>query len=241
MWEAALGVARNRLADALLARSIEGSVEYYYRDGELVGEKRHIDNRLGLAVLRRLDRLMETGSPLPFHAQSNPVRTEPRQSGQRRRAPPSSALDWDQMIGALRTREPGAMAVALAALNAHEVPETHETHDPPDSLIDSLAAADENDELEDGNDRVWRSHEDWWTSFPPPAGFNGVEHGAWGSYGYKCVCTGEEVALLNAVHALDNAGERAAQEAERTAYFADIAAELAELEGANSNPDPDPI
>jgi len=33
MWEAALGVARGRLADALLARSIEGSVEFYYRDG----------------------------------------------------------------------------------------------------------------------------------------------------------------------------------------------------------------
>jgi hypothetical protein len=134
MWEAALGIARNRLADALLARSIEGSVEYYYRDGELIGEKRHIDNRLGLAVLRRLDRLMETGSPLPYRTIPNSVllrRQEPSSAltgplpSQGNNGPP--ALDWDQMIGALRTGEPGAMAVALAALKASE---THETHDP---------------------------------------------------------------------------------------------------------------
>src|SRR3954453_8861548 len=37
-WDAALGIARERLADTLLARSMEGNVEQLYRDGELVGE-----------------------------------------------------------------------------------------------------------------------------------------------------------------------------------------------------------
>src|SRR5215210_3474366 len=61
-WEAALTLARSQLSDALLARSIEGSVEQFYRDGELVGEKRYFDNRLGLAVLKRLDRGAEAGA-----------------------------------------------------------------------------------------------------------------------------------------------------------------------------------
>ena len=47
-WEAALGIARERLADTLLARSMEGNVEQIYRDGVLVGERHVIDDRLGL-------------------------------------------------------------------------------------------------------------------------------------------------------------------------------------------------
>lgn len=54
-WETALGIARDRLADTLLARSIEGNVEQIIKDGEIVAEKHFIDNRLGLAVLKRLD------------------------------------------------------------------------------------------------------------------------------------------------------------------------------------------
>jgi hypothetical protein len=38
-WDAALSIARERLADTLLARSMEGNVEQLYRDGELVGER----------------------------------------------------------------------------------------------------------------------------------------------------------------------------------------------------------
>ncbi|MEO8547573.1 MAG: hypothetical protein ABI422_04325 [Sphingomicrobium sp.] len=46
--------------------------------------------------------------------------------------------------------------------------------------------------------------------------------------------------LLEAVHELDNAGERAAQDAERTAYFADLAAELAEAAEATADDEPPP-
>lgn len=38
-WDAALTIARERLADTLLARSMEGNIEQVYRDGELVGER----------------------------------------------------------------------------------------------------------------------------------------------------------------------------------------------------------
>ena len=60
-WDAALTIARDRIADTLLARSIEGNVEQIFRDGVLVGERHLIDNGLGLAILRRLDRIAESG------------------------------------------------------------------------------------------------------------------------------------------------------------------------------------
>ncbi|MCJ8190238.1 hypothetical protein [Sphingomicrobium aestuariivivum] len=55
-WEEALGLAREKLADTLLARSLEGQTITYLRDGEQVGEKKLFDSRLGLAILGRLDR-----------------------------------------------------------------------------------------------------------------------------------------------------------------------------------------
>lgn len=58
-FAAALSRARAVVADGLLERSITGTVEHYYRDGELVGERRHYESWLGLAVLRRLDKQAE--------------------------------------------------------------------------------------------------------------------------------------------------------------------------------------
>jgi hypothetical protein len=49
-WDAALSIARERLADTLLARSMEGNVEQIWRDGVIVGERHVLDNRLGLAT-----------------------------------------------------------------------------------------------------------------------------------------------------------------------------------------------
>ena len=55
-WTAAQSKARPLVADGLLERSITGTVEHYYRDGVLVGERRHYESWLGLAVLKRLDK-----------------------------------------------------------------------------------------------------------------------------------------------------------------------------------------
>src|SRR5205085_8630656 len=52
-WHAAQSHARPQVADGLLERSITGTVEHYYRDGVLVGERRHYESWLGLAVLKR--------------------------------------------------------------------------------------------------------------------------------------------------------------------------------------------
>ena len=56
---AAQAQARPHLADGLLERSITGTVEQHYRDGVLVGERRHYESWLGLAVLKRLDKQAE--------------------------------------------------------------------------------------------------------------------------------------------------------------------------------------
>jgi len=56
-WRAALLLARRRIADDLMSRAVNGQVDQIYRDGELWRERRRYDNRLGLALLSRLDRL----------------------------------------------------------------------------------------------------------------------------------------------------------------------------------------
>ena len=58
-WTAAEALARPQVADGLLERSITGTVKHYYRDGVLVGERRHYESWLGFAVLKRLDRQAE--------------------------------------------------------------------------------------------------------------------------------------------------------------------------------------
>src|SRR5688500_9294213 len=45
-WEAALDMARVRLADELLARSLKGSHEALLRGGAIVAERQHYDNKL---------------------------------------------------------------------------------------------------------------------------------------------------------------------------------------------------
>src|SRR5689334_23265798 len=112
-WDAALTIARERLADTLLARSMEGNVEQIWKDGELVGERHVLDNRLGLALLRRLDRLAETGLSTSRRGERAATAPAPRPHG----------LDWEMMVGALRTGDPDDIAAALAMLKSNEVDE----------------------------------------------------------------------------------------------------------------------
>lgn len=59
-WQAACLHARERLADVLLARAIDGQTETITRaNGDVVERHRH-DNRLATAMLSRLDRLADT-------------------------------------------------------------------------------------------------------------------------------------------------------------------------------------
>lgn len=54
-WEAALQIAKRRLADALMSRAMHGCVDQLRRDGQVVAERCRFDNRLSMATLTRLD------------------------------------------------------------------------------------------------------------------------------------------------------------------------------------------
>lgn len=51
-WEAALEVGIGRLTDAALSRAIHGTVQPVFYQGEMVGERRHFDERLTMFLLR---------------------------------------------------------------------------------------------------------------------------------------------------------------------------------------------
>jgi hypothetical protein len=59
-WDAAILIARARLADTLLARAIEGQEEVITRDEDGTQMRRHRhDNRLAMSMLSRLDRMAD--------------------------------------------------------------------------------------------------------------------------------------------------------------------------------------
>ena len=67
-WRAAALVARDRLADRLMARAIDGQVETITRPDGSVVERHRYDNRIAMGVLTRLDRMVETAPADPAAA-----------------------------------------------------------------------------------------------------------------------------------------------------------------------------
>ena len=206
-WDAALTIARERLADTLLARSMEGNIEQIWRDGEVVGERHTLDNRLGLQILRRLDRLAES------------VRTPTVRPEQRRgTALPSATFDWNLAVEALRTGDENMVCRALALVEADEIEEVEGAPNLP------LRAPEE--EGIDLSHRFWQTYRDgektWFTDFPPPPGFTGYESCDWGEpdEDYERECTPEESAILKADAARAHAAERAEEEALRDEWLA---------------------
>lgn len=217
-WETALGLARERLADTLLARSLEGNVEQVWKDGELVGEKHYLDNRLGLAVLRRLDE-----------------RADPRPARQPRPGParPAPSPDWDRAVGALRSGDIDDLAAALDMVAAAEVDEVDNPLFAPGICQHcgaEIAGAD--DPCDDPPVHCWVEGGEWWTDFPPPDDFADDECGHWGMLDYKRLCTDHEIALLEAGRQLDHQARLADASAKRDRYFADHAADLDDAGGA---------
>ncbi|MBB4840624.1 hypothetical protein HNP52_003716 [Sphingomonas kyeonggiensis] len=75
-WEAAALHARNVLADALMERALHGNIETITRpDGSEV-ERHRFDNRLGMAMLSRLDRLADKAAREATHAAARLVAQE---------------------------------------------------------------------------------------------------------------------------------------------------------------------
>jgi len=222
-WETALGIARDRLADTLLARSIEGNVEQIIKDGEIVAEKHFIDNRLGLAVLKRLDQRAAFPGEGRGPGQRGNAAPQRLGSGLRRK---TAGLDWELALTALRTGDEGDIAAALAMLqrpvmSSSKGDEVGEVCDP---LFESM---------ERGNfdhRRLWRRWEtdEWRTDFPPPPGFNGHQEGDWEDERYCRALSEEELAALIAAGIAEpsDTSELSIEEdeAERDAFFSNLCA-----------------
>ncbi|MFC3794847.1 hypothetical protein [Sphingobium agri] len=58
-WDAAILIARARLADELLARALNGHEEVIHKDEDTITRHRH-DNRLAMSMLSRLDRMADS-------------------------------------------------------------------------------------------------------------------------------------------------------------------------------------
>ena len=232
-WDAALTIARERLADTLLARSMEGNIEQIWRDGEIVGERHLLDNRLGLAILRRLDRLAETGTTVSSRGERYMFSGEGRSPGQRataasRRLAPGlrrEAFDWELAIDALRTGDEAAVCQALALFQGDKV---EEVEGPPDSF----SQGDKEPEGIDLTHRCWTDDDMgekvWMTDFPPPADFTGYQSCDYGDPDreYQRECTPEEVEILEADAAAARATARAEEEVLRDEWFALLKSEL---------------
>ena len=197
--DAARFQARPRLADRLMEDSIEGSVDYLYRDGVLVGERRYTDNRLAYAMLRRLDKLAQE---------------------QGEQATPARRFDPKLALRALRTGSEQDLAAALATIESDTSDNPLFEDDSGEELSDSDPWTNRVSEEEPGV---------WWTNFPPPRGFDREERGHWSDDDYFRECTAEECALLAAAREAELAPLRAQEEAERDTFFAGLRADVAAL------------
>jgi hypothetical protein len=222
-WEESLKLARDRLADALLERSLNGCVEKYYRDGELVGEKRILDNRLGMQVLRRLDRRAEQFSCEGRSPDALPQQRSRAGLGPRLRGG-TDGPDWDLMLSALRTGEEAMVAEALAeasraGLSGTVLPKVGEVGEV--CVAGNPGAEGDNFDDDEPDPRCWRDEDEecWMTDFPPPADFTGYQKGRWGDEDYKRECTREEAKLLDAALDSEIAEDRTEDESLRDSWF----------------------
>ena len=216
-WESALTLARERLADDLLARSLKGSAEQIMRDGCIVGERHAYDNKLAFAILRRLDRRAELGATF----RTPPANQIPCQV-------PAVSGDWQLLLDALSDDRKEDAALLLTPLPPEilppEIVKSNEGNNPP-------VAGVEGDEMDQPYvpKRVWQEwqSDEWRTDFPPPPGFDGDENCNWEDEGYSRTLTIEEYGVLAGAGLAEPPPEDVtieADEAERDAFFAALAA-----------------
>ena len=243
---AALLIARSRLVDELLDRAIWGhdeTSEVQREDGRSFVKRRRIDSRLGLAMLARLDRMVETRARQGEEMLAQIV-----------------AGDWPGFLSLFDAAEAACMpadaagtagetaeaaegtaagpAAGLAAALALWLAARDNRANPLAALWQDTAIANEvaqfsDDFGEDGETAetpeqaaaamtVWYDEQadDWRTDFPPPDDFDGAEEGAFGDPDYARELDPDELDLYEALRAAAVTPLRQAGEAARRAFFA---------------------
>jgi len=223
-WAAAILIARGRLADELLDRAIWGHDEMttvYREEDRSLYKRRRIESRLGLAMLARLDKMVETraqagedmlaqivagdwsGFLSLFDIDSENKDAEGHNAalalwlaGRDNRANPLAALSADDAI---------ASEVAQISDGFGEDGLTPET---PEEAAAAMT--------------VWFDDRagEWRTDFPPPEGFYGYEDGQFGDPAYARELDDDELERYEVRRMAEVTPLRQAGEAARRAFFA---------------------
>ncbi|MBR2174521.1 hypothetical protein [Sphingopyxis sp.] len=237
---AALLIARGRLVDELLDRAIWGhdeTAEIQREEGRSYAKRRRIDSRLGLAMLARLDKMVETRARAGEELLAQII-----------------AGDWPGFLALFDAAEDAAPGTAgaentdaegrkdgMAAALALWLAARDNRANPLASLWRGTAIANEVAQIsaisdagpesadEDGPTpeeeaaamTVWHDEEtgELRTNFPPPEGFIGIEEGAFGDEDYARTLDADEEEAWEAAHAELVEPLRRAGEAARRAFF----------------------
>jgi hypothetical protein len=220
---AALRIARSRLVDELLDRAIWGHDELttvYREDDRSLYKRRRIDSRLGLAMLARLDRMVETRA----------------QAGEEMLAQ-IIAGDWPGFLALFDVDADNAQAEGHNAALALWLAGRDNRANPLATLWRGTGIANEvarisadsgeqenaepTPEEEAAAMTVWRDEEsgELRTNFPPPDDYVGIEEGVFGDEDYARTLDAEEEIAWEAALAEACAPLRQAGEAARRAFF----------------------
>jgi hypothetical protein len=209
--DAACVKARAPLADEAYSRARNGVVERIYKDGIIVAERHRYDNRLTMAVLARLDARIDRAEGKGAAHLAVVERWEDYLDavGEDRREDGLAILQPPPPPAPPPPPEPAAGPGGNAG---HR--ELHELHPGDEAGID------------DDPHTLWEDDDGWWTDYPAPDGFDGVEEGRYGDPYYRRSLSPEEQAATDsdlaeeeAEEAEANAEALAIAEAQRDAYF----------------------
>ncbi len=244
---AAVLIARGRLADELLDRAIWGldeTTEVEREDGRSFAKRRRFDARLGLAMLARLDRMVETraraGDEMlaQIIAGDWPGFLSLFDAAEGARASAASDAPNGAGADAADGGPHGGMAAALALWLAGRDNRTN----PLATLWQNSAIANEVAQISAGSDAapaaaegpaptpeeeaaamtVWHDEErdEWRTDFPPPDDYLGDEEGCFGEEDYERTLDPDEEEAWEAAYRRACEPLRRAGEAARRAFFA---------------------
>lgn len=250
---AALLIARGRLVDELLDRAIWGHDEMttvYREEDRSLYKRRRIDSRLGLAMLARLDRMVETrareGEELlaqtiagdwPGFLSLFDAADAARGRAEAARTAATDAASEEAPEGTAETA-PAPATEGMAAALALWLAARDNNANPLAALWRGTAIANEVAQISADYEKpafaeptieeeaeamfVWRDEErdEWRTNFPPPEDFLGDEEGDFGDEDYERTLDADEEDAWEIARAEAFAPLRKAGEAARRAYFA---------------------
>ncbi|MEL0156255.1 hypothetical protein [Sphingopyxis sp.] len=242
---AAVLIARTRLADELLDRAIWGhdeTVEMLREDGRSFAKRRRTDARLGLAMLARLDRMVETRARVGDEMLAQIVAGDwpgfltlfdAAEAARAAEAALESETPSAETSAADATNAPAGLAAALALWlagrdnNANPLAALWRDSEIANEVAQISADFGEEPESAETPEEaaaamtVWFDDhaDDWRTDFPPPDDFYGEEEGQFGDPAYARALDDDELERYEVLRDAETAPLRLAGEAARRDFF----------------------